>query len=114
MRFALLTVLAAFFGATYVSALPTGHSSKRSCDILTCVLDLAPTVLSCASAAAAEAVNFIADAGCLVAAAKVVDEFPASCDACADEFGVADEIKSLEGDVSSAVDDIGSELGSIF
>ncbi|KAJ7028411.1 hypothetical protein C8F04DRAFT_1265947 [Mycena alexandri] len=62
---------------------------QSTCDIKTCVLDLAPSVIACAGAAAQAGVDPISDAGYIHAG-------PASCTGCADQLGVSGDIASAE------------------
>ncbi|KAF7974244.1 hypothetical protein HWV62_13136 [Athelia sp. TMB] len=72
---------------------------------LECVAALAPTVVGCASAAAEEGVNPIADVSCLVGAVNIAVNLPASCDSCLEQFGI---------DEPSAVSSALGALESLF
>ncbi|KIM81174.1 hypothetical protein PILCRDRAFT_821616 [Piloderma croceum F 1598] len=124
MQFILITIVAAF--ATSAYATPTGHTfMRRGCEIAKCVAALAPSVVSCVSAAAQEGLDPISDAACLASAANSIVNFPPSCDQCAQEFNVAGKVEDAtnavgsaaskaEGAVESVVGDVGNVLGSIF
>ncbi|KAJ7250692.1 hypothetical protein C8J57DRAFT_1723456 [Mycena rebaudengoi] len=86
MQFSLVAIFAVF--VTTVVAAPAPLRLRQSCDLKTCVLDLAPSVVSCGSAAAQLGVDPFSDAGCLLAAAQDVDQLPASCNGCADQLGL--------------------------
>ncbi|KAJ7722440.1 hypothetical protein DFH07DRAFT_946703 [Mycena maculata] len=88
MQFSLVALFAVL--ATGVAAAPTPLAFRQTCDIASCVVDLAPSVVSCASAAAQLGVDPVSDASCLIAAAKDVVELPASCNGCLAQFGVSD------------------------
>ncbi|KAJ6611713.1 hypothetical protein B0H10DRAFT_2214184 [Mycena sp. CBHHK59/15] len=116
MQFSLVTFLAVF--AASVAAAPAPLFMRDgTCDIATCVLDLAPSVVSCASAAAQLGADVFSDAGCLIAAAKDATAFPPSCAGCADQFGVTDAVASAEntvaGGLSTAGDAITGGLSSL-
>ncbi|KAJ7268020.1 hypothetical protein C8J57DRAFT_353770 [Mycena rebaudengoi] len=119
MQLSVFAVCVAF--ATATLAAPTPAFRRASCDITKCFLDLAPTGLTCAAAAAQEVANPISDASCLVAAAKLGVEFPSSCTACIDEFDVGDAVSEAEDAVGDGIDAIGDgisnvagKIGSIF
>ncbi|KAJ7306996.1 hypothetical protein DFH08DRAFT_1051637 [Mycena albidolilacea] len=96
------------------------------CDVKTCVLDLAPSVVSCASAAAQLAADPASDAGCLIAAAKDVVDFPPSCAGCAAQLNItlpdtSDVVGSVESGLESAgssvlggIESLGSDIGGLF
>ncbi|KAJ7170956.1 hypothetical protein C8R46DRAFT_1087263 [Mycena filopes] len=92
MQFSLVALLAI---ATAVSAGPL-RMRQGTCDIKTCVLDLAPSVVACAGAAAQAGVDPISDAGCVLAGVKDVAELPASCTGCVDQLGLSGDIASAE------------------
>ncbi|KAJ7342809.1 hypothetical protein DFH08DRAFT_962847 [Mycena albidolilacea] len=69
---------------------------KGTCDIETCVLDLAPAVVGCGAAAAEAGANPFADATCVIAAAKDVDDLPDSCNGCDDQLGISSAIDSAK------------------
>ncbi|KAJ7616021.1 hypothetical protein FB45DRAFT_935134 [Roridomyces roridus] len=79
MQFSIVA-LVAFFAASAIAAPTTPF--RRDCSVKQCVLDLAPSAVSCATAAAQVDLDPISDVSCLIAAAKDVTEFPASCSAC--------------------------------
>ncbi|KAJ7174178.1 hypothetical protein C8R43DRAFT_1119544 [Mycena crocata] len=116
MQFSLVALLAVL--ATGVAAAPAPLFLRDgTCDIKTCVLDLAPSVVSCASAATQLGADVFSDAGCLVAAVKDVAQFPDSCTGCAEQFGVADAIEkakdSVEGGVATAESTVSDGISSI-
>ncbi|KAF7377460.1 hypothetical protein MSAN_00167800 [Mycena sanguinolenta] len=69
-------------------AAPLSQLEVRDCDIASCVVDLAPSVVTCATALAQAAVDFVADASCLIAAGKDVVDATPSCTACAASLGI--------------------------
>ncbi|KAJ7728589.1 hypothetical protein DFH07DRAFT_969811 [Mycena maculata] len=81
-----LSALALFALAATVSAGPL-RLRQSTCDIATCVLDLAPTVVGCGSAAAQLGIDPVSDISCLIAAATDAVQLPSSCDGCASQFG---------------------------
>jgi hypothetical protein len=93
MQFSLIAILA--IATTAVFAGPV-RMRRGTCDIKTCVLDLAPTGVACAAAAAQAAADPISDAGCIIAALKDVDELPTSCDGCADQLGISSALESAK------------------
>ncbi|KAJ6614824.1 hypothetical protein B0H10DRAFT_1944473 [Mycena sp. CBHHK59/15] len=101
MQFSLIAILSVV--AATVSAAPAPLFLRDTCDIKTCVLDLAPSVVSCGSAAAQLGVDPFSDAGCLIAAANDVVQLPPSCDGCAAQF-----------DVASAFDDAKNKIEGLF
>ncbi|KAJ7277445.1 hypothetical protein C8J57DRAFT_1713786 [Mycena rebaudengoi] len=84
VHFSILALFAALASTTVVQAAPAPLFTRAACRIASCMLDLAPVALACATAASQEGANIISDASCLVAAAKVIDEFPETCDGCVD------------------------------
>ncbi|KAF5369110.1 hypothetical protein D9615_010436 [Tricholomella constricta] len=135
MQFTLLIAFVAFFSA--VVALPAGHTFMRAtCDIAGCVAALAPSVVSCAAAAAQAGANVISDAACLASAVNSAVNLPADCDQCLDEFNVKakaesavkaagtkvkeagtkikDTAKDVAEDAGDVFDKVGDKLGSIF
>ncbi|KAJ7445108.1 hypothetical protein FB451DRAFT_1412926 [Mycena latifolia] len=137
MQFTLVALLAVLTtGAAAAPARFARDDTDGVCDVKTCVLDLAPSVISCASAAAQLGADVFSDAGCVVAAAKEAVAFPPSCSGCAVQLGVADEVASAQSAVSGAastaegavagaaesagnaissgVSSIGSALGGLF
>ncbi|KAJ7625620.1 hypothetical protein FB45DRAFT_69652 [Roridomyces roridus] len=77
MQFSLLALVAL---AAAVSAAPSRRQSQ--CDLKNCVLDLAPTVVTCAAAAAQVELDPISDISCLIAAATAVEQLPTPCNGC--------------------------------
>ncbi|KAJ7133406.1 hypothetical protein C8R44DRAFT_977573 [Mycena epipterygia] len=92
MQFSLITLFAL---VATVSAGPL-RMRQSTCDIKTCVLDLAPSVVSCAAAAAQAGVDPFSDAGCILAAVKDVAQLPLSCNGCADQLGIAGDMESAK------------------
>ncbi|KAJ7133405.1 hypothetical protein C8R44DRAFT_977572 [Mycena epipterygia] len=92
MQFSLIALFAL---VATVSAGPL-RMRQSTCDIKTCVLDLAPSVVSCGSAAAQAGVDPFSDAGCVLAAAQDVAQLPASCNGCADQLGIAGDVESAK------------------
>ncbi|KAG6914669.1 hypothetical protein DXG01_016029 [Tephrocybe rancida] len=101
--FGLFTLMSA------VVALPSGHIFMRqSCNIAGCVIALAPSVVSCVSAAAQEGVNLISDASCLAGAVKSAVDIPAACETCLDEFNIPDKIEAA---ATAAENEVGDVVG---
>ncbi|KAJ7186154.1 hypothetical protein C8R46DRAFT_1185618 [Mycena filopes] len=115
MQFSLVVLLTI---ATAVSAHGPGPLRMRqdTCNMKQCVLDLAPSALSCLDAAKQDAANLISDASCIIGAIKDVVELPASCTGCADQLGLSGDVASAEnviGDgISSAENAIGDGIES--
>ncbi|KAJ7161456.1 hypothetical protein C8R43DRAFT_335766 [Mycena crocata] len=87
MQFSLATLFAL---VAAVDAAPAPLRLRAdTCDISTCFLDLAPAGLACTAATAQAEADPITDAGCLLAAAQLVDKLPTSCNGCAAKFGVS-------------------------
>ncbi|KAJ7430499.1 hypothetical protein B0H11DRAFT_2279996 [Mycena galericulata] len=95
MQFTLISLIAVL--ATGVAAAPAAFR-RQTCDVATCLLDLAPTGVSCASAAAQVDIDPISDISCIIAAAKDVTALPASCSGC----------------IPSSLSSIGSDIKGIF
>jgi hypothetical protein len=146
MQFSLVVILAAF--ASSGLAAPTLFSRQDTCDIkstlilppspiypspsnLDCVLDLAPSVVACGSAAAQLEIGAshslltttafthlhihadpVSDAGCLIAAAKDVVDLPPSCNGCLAQFGVSTGTSGIIGSVESGLSSAGSAISS--
>ncbi|KAJ7490729.1 hypothetical protein FB451DRAFT_1552351 [Mycena latifolia] len=88
MQFSLIALLAVL---TAVSAAPaTLHA--RTCNLKKCFLDLAPSGVTCTAATAQAEADPISDAACFLAVAKVVEEFPASCNGCGAKLGISGAI----------------------
>ncbi|KAF7364555.1 CBP domain-containing protein [Mycena venus] len=115
MQFSLVAILALAAGA--LAAPAPLFRRQNTCDIKNCVLDLAPSVVSCGSAAAQLVADPVADAGCLIAAAKDVVDLPPSCNGCAQQLGITlptgGVIGSIESGLSSAGDAIKGGLSSL-
>ncbi|KAJ7212638.1 hypothetical protein GGX14DRAFT_620951 [Mycena pura] len=111
MQFSLVALVALFAAGAAAAPAPL-FLRDGTCDIKTCVLALAPTVVGCGSAAAQLGADPVSDAGCLISAATDVNSFPASCDGCAEQFGVSDAISSAAGDVESAAGDVAGDVES--
>ncbi|KAJ7430501.1 hypothetical protein B0H11DRAFT_2021729 [Mycena galericulata] len=94
MQFTLISLIAVL--ATGVAAAPAAY--RRTCDVATCLLDLAPTGVSCASAAAQVDIDPVSDISCIIAAAQDVTSLPASCSGC----------------VPSSISSIGSDISGLF
>ncbi|KAJ7490731.1 hypothetical protein FB451DRAFT_1389494 [Mycena latifolia] len=89
--------IALFVVVASVSAAPAPlRVRQNTCDIKTCVLDLAPSVVSCGAAAAQVELDPFTDAGCILAAVKDVAELPASCTGCADQLGIAGDFEKAK------------------
>ncbi|KAF8148767.1 hypothetical protein K438DRAFT_452918 [Mycena galopus ATCC 62051] len=87
MQFSLVALLAAL--ATGALAAPAPLFLRQStCDISTCVLDLAPSVVSCGSAVAQVDLDPVSDISCLIAATQDAVQLPASCSGCLVKFGI--------------------------
>ncbi|KAJ6487205.1 hypothetical protein C8R47DRAFT_1128051 [Mycena vitilis] len=111
MQFSLVALLA--IAAVTVSASPL-RLRQTTCDLKTCILDLAPAVVSCASAAAQLGADAFSDAGCVVAAVKDGVELPAPCNGCADQLGISGDVAAAESAISGAADSVGNAIGGIF
>ncbi|KAJ7194230.1 hypothetical protein GGX14DRAFT_700963 [Mycena pura] len=96
MQFSLVALFV--IAATSVSAGPL-RMRQSTCDLKTCVLDLAPTGVSCAAAAAQADIDVFSDAGCIVSAAQDVASLPASCSGCLDQLGVAGDLEKAKNAV---------------
>ncbi|KAJ6506596.1 hypothetical protein C8R45DRAFT_970071 [Mycena sanguinolenta] len=79
---------------------------RQTCSISQCVVDLAPSVVACATAAAQVDLDPVSDAGCLIAAAKDVVELPASCNGCLQQFGISSAVSGALGSAESAISGI--------
>ncbi|KAJ7510813.1 hypothetical protein B0H11DRAFT_2269339 [Mycena galericulata] len=116
MQFSLVAILAAL--ATSVAAAPTLFTRQDTCDITSCVLDLAPSVVTCGSAVAQAAVDPVSDVSCLIAAAKDVTEFPPSCNGCLQQFGVSTAVAgaatTVETAVTGGLSSLGSDISGLF
>ncbi|KAJ7722441.1 hypothetical protein DFH07DRAFT_856958 [Mycena maculata] len=110
MQFSLVALLAVL--ATGAAAAPTPLVFRQTCDIASCVVDLAPSVVSCATAAAQVDLDPISDASCLIAAAKDVVELPASCNGCLAQFGISSAASSAAGTVEGGLSEAGSAITS--
>ncbi|KAJ7245348.1 hypothetical protein B0H12DRAFT_1127575 [Mycena haematopus] len=109
MQFSIVAILAVL--ATGALAVPAPLFLRQTtCIIASCVVDLAPSVVACATAAAQVGVDPVSDAGCLIAAAKDVVELPASCNGCAQQFGVSTAATGVVGDVESGLESLGSDI----
>ncbi|KAJ7020223.1 hypothetical protein C8F04DRAFT_1194018 [Mycena alexandri] len=111
--------LVAFFAvlATGVTAAPAALFLRQdACDIKSCVIALAGTVVSCGTAAAQLGADPFSDAGCLFAAVKTTTEFPPSCDGCLEQFGVnvPGAVSTAESAVEGAAESVGSAISGLF
>ncbi|KAJ7078008.1 hypothetical protein B0H15DRAFT_933843 [Mycena belliarum] len=117
MQFTFVALLAVLASGVAAAPTPVYFARDGTCDVKTCVLDLAPSVIACASAAAQLGADVLSDAGCIVAAAKAGTSFPTSCAGCADQLGVADDVAAAQSAVSGAAQNAGDKikdgLGSI-
>ncbi|KAJ7601890.1 hypothetical protein DFH06DRAFT_1488997 [Mycena polygramma] len=86
MQFSFAALVAVLTTGALAAPAPLFLRQAAACDIKNCVLDLAPSVVSCAAAAAQVGVDPISDAGCLIAAAKDVTALPPSCNGCLAKF----------------------------
>ncbi|KAJ7240850.1 hypothetical protein B0H12DRAFT_1326362 [Mycena haematopus] len=94
-------------------ALAAPLAVRDACDVTTCVLDLAPSVVSCASAAAQLVADPVSDASCLIAAGKDVVDLPASCSGCAQQLGITlPDTSGIVGSVESGLESAGSSVVS--
>ncbi|KAJ6471736.1 hypothetical protein C8R47DRAFT_1324826 [Mycena vitilis] len=116
MQFSVVAILAAFAAGALAAPAPI-FMRQDTCDIKNCVLDLAPSVVSCGSAAAQLGADPVSDAGCLIAAAKDVVDLPPACSGCLAQFGIAipstGVLGSIEDGISSAGDAIKGGLSSL-
>ncbi|KAJ7290047.1 hypothetical protein C8J57DRAFT_1705548 [Mycena rebaudengoi] len=111
-----LTLVALFaVAATGVTAVPTHpvFSRQGSCDIIGCVSALAPTVVSCGTAAVSLGADIVADGGCLIDAAKIAINLPDSCSGCAEQLGVADAVNQAAAAVEETAGDAGDAIGGV-
>ncbi|KAG6914672.1 hypothetical protein DXG01_016032 [Tephrocybe rancida] len=107
MQFAF--ILSLFMTVSAVVAAPSGHVFMRaSCQIGACVAALAPTVVSCVSAAGQNGANALLDAACLAGAVNAAIALPASCDTCLDQIG-----SDIKGTVNAAVSTVGDAVGDV-
>ncbi|KAJ7064036.1 hypothetical protein C8F01DRAFT_38676 [Mycena amicta] len=113
MQFSLVAVLATL-AATVVAGPAPLFLRDGTCDIKSCVLDLGPSVVGCGSAAAQLGADPFSDAGCLLAAAKDVAQFPPSCAGCADQFGVTAAIGNAASSVESGLSSLGGDIAGLF
>ncbi|KAJ6585694.1 hypothetical protein B0H19DRAFT_1110503 [Mycena capillaripes] len=116
MQLSLVAILAAL--ATGALAAPAPLFLRQdTCDIKSWVIDLAPSAVSCGSAAAQLGADPVSDAGCLIAAAKDVVNLPPSCNGCLAQFGVTQAatgvVGTIEGGLESAGHAITSGLSSL-
>ncbi|KAK6974915.1 CBP domain-containing protein [Favolaschia claudopus] len=128
MQFSLVACLAAFATTALAGPAPLFLRQADSCDIANCVLDLAPSAVSCATAAAQAGADPVSDASCLIAVGKDVANLPASCNGCAAKFGVTlppassggvlgsieSGLESAKGAVEDGLGKIGSAISGIF
>ncbi|KAJ7051292.1 hypothetical protein C8F01DRAFT_641424 [Mycena amicta] len=89
-------------------------AARAACDISSCVLAIGPGVVGCGSAVAQAGADPFSDAACLLAAAKDIKDFPASCSGCADEFGVTDAISKAASSVKSGISSLGDDISGLF
>ncbi|KAF8215385.1 hypothetical protein K438DRAFT_1749424 [Mycena galopus ATCC 62051] len=113
MQFTLIAILSVLAAGALAAPAPL-FLRQSTCDIASCVVDLAPSVVSCATAAAQVDLDPVSDATCLIAAAKDVVELPASCNGCAAQLGVSTGATGVLGDVESGLSSIGSDISSLF
>ncbi|KAF8206859.1 hypothetical protein K438DRAFT_1963170 [Mycena galopus ATCC 62051] len=124
MQFSLVAIFAVLASGVIAAPAPL-FLRQGTCDIATCVLDLAPSVVSCGSAAAQLGADPVSDASCLFAAGKDVLDLPASCDGCAEQFGVSNSttsavngavgsVNGVIGDAESGLESIGSDITGLF
>ncbi|KAJ7330263.1 hypothetical protein DFH08DRAFT_815184 [Mycena albidolilacea] len=118
MQFSFVAILAILaILAVGTAAGPVPHVLRNeTCNIKTCLFDLAGTVTACAPAIAAEGVNPLADFSCLVAALKELDDIPDSCIACVAQYVTDSNLNTANStnagnagnDTNAAVMDIGT------
>ncbi|KAJ7621965.1 hypothetical protein DFH06DRAFT_1447978 [Mycena polygramma] len=111
MQFSLIALLAIV--AATASARPL-RMRQNTCDLKTCVLDLAPAVVGCASAAAQLGVDPFSDAGCVISAVKDGVELPAACNGCIDQLGISGDVVKAENAISGVAGSIGDAIGGLF
>ncbi|KAF8065069.1 hypothetical protein FPV67DRAFT_1671356 [Lyophyllum atratum] len=112
MQFSLVLACFILFGA--VAALPSPHLLIRSgCDIKGCVAALAPTVVSCAAAAALAGADIAKDAACLANSANMIENHPPKCDQCLKEFNIKGKVKKAEEKVENEAKTIGSKFKAV-
>ncbi|KAJ7625612.1 hypothetical protein FB45DRAFT_1029964 [Roridomyces roridus] len=92
MQFSLVALFA-LVAAVSAAPAPARVRRQSQCDLATCLLALAPSAVSCGSAAAQAGIDPVSDISCLIAAATDVDQLPASCNGCLDQ--VESEAKSI-------------------
>ncbi|KAF7304067.1 CBP domain-containing protein [Mycena indigotica] len=113
MKFSIVAAILSL-AATVVAGPAPLFLRDGTCDIKSCVLDLGPSVLGCASAIAQLGADPFSDAGCLIAAAKDVKQFPPSCNGCAEQFGVTEAIGKAASSVESGLESIGGDIAGLF
>ncbi|KAJ6482522.1 hypothetical protein C8R45DRAFT_1001731 [Mycena sanguinolenta] len=108
--------LAALVLASGALAAPLSQLEVRqSCDIASCVLDLAPSVVTCASAVAQVGADPVSDASCLIAAGKDVVDATPSCTACAASLGITlPDTSSITGAIENAGESALSGIEGLF
>ncbi|KAJ7874485.1 hypothetical protein B0H14DRAFT_3437649 [Mycena olivaceomarginata] len=118
MQFSLVALSAVLATGVYAGPAPL-LLRQDTCEIAHCVLDLAPSAVACASAAAQGGADPVSDANCLIDAAKdVVEGLPTSCNGCLAEFGInlpalSGVVDTIEGGLESAGSAIESGLSSL-
>ncbi|KAJ7685984.1 hypothetical protein B0H17DRAFT_1204534 [Mycena rosella] len=112
MQFFIVALLAVLATGVAAAPAPTRSLVLRDdvCDVATCVLDLGPSVVSCASAAAQLGADVFSDAGCLLAAAKVGISFPPSCAGCAEQLGVTDAVNQAAATAAAGAESVGGDI----
>ncbi|KAJ6453169.1 hypothetical protein C8R45DRAFT_1223304 [Mycena sanguinolenta] len=113
MQFSIVTILAVLATGAFASPAPL-FLRQSTCAIASCVVDLAPSVVACGSAAAQAGVDPVSDASCLIAAAKDVVELPASCNGCAEQFGVTTAAQSVGSTIESGLESLGNDIEGLF
>jgi len=122
MQFSLVALSAVLATGVYASPEPLSLR-QDTCEIADCLLDLAPSAVACASAAAQGGTDPVSDTNCLIDAAKdVVEGLPASCNGCLAELGInlpalSGVVGTIEGGLEpagSAIESGLSSLGDIF
>ncbi|KAF7305638.1 CBP domain-containing protein [Mycena chlorophos] len=125
MQFSIVAILATV--VVSVSAAPAPLFFRRqTCDIVTCIEDIGPSVAGCAGAVAQVGADPVSDGSCLLSAVKTLADFPDSCTGCLAKFGVnpssvsavtspvASVVDGLEGDLEGAADKAKNAIEGLF
>ncbi|KAH8829856.1 hypothetical protein DL96DRAFT_1553475 [Flagelloscypha sp. PMI_526] len=94
----------------------SGLFGRDTCDIAACGVAVAPTGVSCVSAAVEEGVNPLADAGCVTSVTNLGVNTPDVCKPCFGTIGsaVAGAAETAGDAIKGAAEDAGSAISGAF